>query len=63
MDDPVWKHDEERAVALLRAHEDKSYSLSDALSFVVIGTAAHQGGDRVRPALPGVRSLHHPVGD
>jgi len=30
------KHDEERAIALLRAHEDKSYSLCDALSFVVM---------------------------
>ena len=28
--------DEERAIALLRAHEDKSYSLCDALSFVVM---------------------------
>lgn len=28
--------DESRAVALLRAHEDKSYSLCDALSFAVM---------------------------
>jgi predicted nucleic acid-binding protein len=32
----VRKPDEERAIALLRAHEDKSYSLCDALSFVVM---------------------------
>ena len=32
----VRKRDEERAIALLRAHEDKSYSLCDALSFVVM---------------------------
>jgi len=32
----VGKRDEERAIALLRAHEDKSYSLCDALSFVVM---------------------------
>jgi uncharacterized protein len=28
--------DEERAIALVRGHEDKDYSLCDALSFVVI---------------------------
>ena len=28
--------DEERAIALLRSHEDKDYSLCDALSFVVM---------------------------
>jgi predicted nucleic acid-binding protein len=28
--------DEERAIALLRAHEDKDYSLCDAVSFVVM---------------------------
>ena len=32
----VRKRDDERAIALLRAHEDKSYSLCDALSFVVM---------------------------
>jgi predicted nucleic acid-binding protein len=32
----VGKRDEERAIALLRAHKDKSYSLCDALSFVVM---------------------------
>jgi predicted nucleic acid-binding protein len=32
----VRKRDEERAVALLRSHEDKSYSLCDALSLVVM---------------------------
>lgn len=32
----VGKRDEVRAIALLRAHEDKSYSLCDALSFVVM---------------------------
>ena len=32
----VRKGDDERAIALLRAHEDKSYSLCDALSFVVM---------------------------
>lgn len=32
----VRKRDEERAIVLLRAHEDKSYSLCDALSFVVM---------------------------
>lgn len=32
----VRKADEERAVALVRAHEDKTYSLCDALSFVVM---------------------------
>ena len=32
----VRKRDEERAIALLRAHEDQSYSLCDALSFVVM---------------------------
>jgi hypothetical protein len=31
----VRKRDEERAIALLRAHNDKSYSLCDVLSFVV----------------------------
>jgi uncharacterized protein len=32
----VTAADETRAIALLRAHEDKSYSLCDALSFVVM---------------------------
>ena len=32
----VRKRDDERAIALLRVHEDKSYSLCDALSFVVM---------------------------
>ena len=32
----VRKSDEEQAVALVRAHEDKTYSLCDALSFVVM---------------------------
>jgi predicted nucleic acid-binding protein len=32
----IRKADEERAAALVRAHEDKSYSLCDALSFVVM---------------------------
>ena len=32
----VRKRDDERAIALLRAHEDKLYSLRDALSFVVM---------------------------
>jgi predicted nucleic acid-binding protein len=32
----IRKRDDERAIALLRAHEDKSYSLCDALSFVVM---------------------------
>lgn len=30
------KNDEEKAIALIRAHEDKLYSLCDALSFVVM---------------------------
>ena len=32
----VRKRDDEQAIALLGAHEDKSYSLCDALSFVVM---------------------------
>jgi len=32
----VTKRDETRAVALLRAQADKSYSLCDALSFIVM---------------------------
>ena len=32
----VRKRDEERAIALLRAHVDKSYSLCNTLSFVVM---------------------------
>ncbi len=32
----VTKQDEKRAVELLRHHDDKSYSLCDALSFVVM---------------------------
>ena len=32
----VRRGDEERAVALVRSHTDKSYSLCDALSFVVM---------------------------
>ncbi|MBI4519080.1 MAG: type II toxin-antitoxin system VapC family toxin [Deltaproteobacteria bacterium] len=32
----IRPRDEERAIALVRAHEDKSYSLCDALSFVVM---------------------------
>ena len=32
----VGESDETRAVALLRAHEDKTYSFCDALSFVVM---------------------------
>lgn len=32
----VRKNDEEKAVALIRAHEDKLYSFCDALSFVVM---------------------------
>ncbi|HVO27469.1 MAG TPA: hypothetical protein VMW56_27975 [Candidatus Margulisiibacteriota bacterium] len=32
----VSARDEKRAVALVRTHEDKSYSLCDALSFVVM---------------------------
>jgi uncharacterized protein len=32
----VRKGDEDQAVALLRAHTDKAYSLCDALSFVVM---------------------------
>lgn len=32
----VSARDEKRAIALVRAHEDKAYSLCDALSFVVM---------------------------
>lgn len=32
----VRKTDEEQAMALVRAHQDKAYSLCDALSFVVM---------------------------
>ncbi len=32
----IRKADEERAIALVHAHEDKTYSLCDALSFIVI---------------------------
>ncbi len=32
----IRERDEERAVALVRAHDDKTYSLCDALSFVVM---------------------------
>jgi uncharacterized protein len=32
----VRKNDEEKAISLIRAHEDKLYSLCDALSFVVM---------------------------
>ena len=32
----VRRADEDRAIALVRAHEDKTYSLCDALSFVVM---------------------------
>ena len=32
----VRQEDEERAIALVRAHEDKHYSLCDALSFVLM---------------------------
>jgi predicted nucleic acid-binding protein len=32
----VRKNDEDHAIALVRAHEDKDYSLCDALSFVVM---------------------------
>jgi predicted nucleic acid-binding protein len=32
----VLKNDEENAIALVRAHEDKPYSFCDALSFVVM---------------------------
>ena len=32
----IRKTDEERAIALVHAHEDKTYSLCDALSFLVM---------------------------
>lgn len=32
----IRKQDEEQAVALVRAHDDKTYSLCDALSFAVM---------------------------
>ena len=32
----VSKGDEDKAIAIIRAHRDKSYSLCDALSFVVM---------------------------
>lgn len=32
----IRKADEKRAIALVRGHEDKDYSLCDALSFVVM---------------------------
>jgi uncharacterized protein len=32
----IGKNDEERAIALIRAHTDKLYSFCDALSFVVM---------------------------
>jgi len=32
----VSKNDEDKAIALIRAHEDKLYSLCDAISFVVM---------------------------
>lgn len=32
----VRKNDEEKALALIREHEDKLYSVCDALSFVVM---------------------------
>ncbi len=32
----VTARDEEQAIALVRAHNDKAYSLCDALSFVVM---------------------------
>jgi predicted nucleic acid-binding protein len=32
----IRQEDEERAVALVRAHRDKTYSLCDALSFVIM---------------------------
>ena len=33
----IRRDDEEKAIAIVRAHEDKSYSLCDALSFAVMG--------------------------
>jgi predicted nucleic acid-binding protein len=32
----ISKNDEEKAIALIRAHRDKLYSFCDALSFVVM---------------------------
>jgi predicted nucleic acid-binding protein len=34
--EPVWQSDETAAVALLRQHRDKEYSLCDVISFVVM---------------------------
>ena len=51
----VRKRDDERAIALLRAHEDKSYSLCDALSFVVMERLRFSRGS---PAASSRRAPH-----
>jgi predicted nucleic acid-binding protein len=52
----VRKNDEEKAIAMIRAHEDKLYSLCGALSFVVMKRADRRG-DSVRPRFPHLRQI------
>jgi predicted nucleic acid-binding protein len=53
----VRKNDEEKAIAMIRAHEDKLYSLCDAAELRGHEAAADRRGDSVRPGFPHLRQI------
>jgi hypothetical protein len=58
----VSKEDESLAIDLVRIHEDKTYSLCDAMSVVVVARLGIHRRYRLRPPLRRVRAIRPVVG-